>query len=59
MLAANMSEDVVIGTVETWVAETSNFMVNDVTGSQEMKEGCKIMQRMMEDQRQWRDTLAK
>ena len=75
MLAADLSEDVVMETVEAWVAETSrnqnkgaggelihsprNLVVNNATGGQELKEGCRPMRRRMEDQKQWRIMLAK
>ena len=75
MLAADLSEDVVMETVEAWVAETSrnqnqvvggglihspwNLVVNNVTGGQELKEGCRTMRRRMEDHKQWRNTLVK
>ena len=75
MLAADLSEDVVMETVEAWVAETSrnqnkgaggelihsprNLVVNNATGGQELKEGCRTMRRRMEDHKQWRNTLAK
>ena len=75
MLAADLSEDIVMEMVEAWVAETSrnqnqgvggglihspwNLVVNNVTGGQELKEGCRTMRRRMEDHKQWRNTLAK
>ena len=35
------------------------MVVNNVTGGQELKEGCRTMRRRMEDHKQWRNTLVK
>ena len=54
VLAVNTSEDVINKTVEAGVAKTSG----KVTASQREILGCLIMRQMMEEHRQWENTLA-